>query len=210
VITKEHRRWAYGLLAMAVAYLVAVYAIPGFLASSAVEAASAQCVPHHKVSLDHGEHDGRPWRITASIDKIERHDRCSYWFLKVKFVPQGVSWGSWIEGWGIPAGGHLPATATIDARDYEEEDGRAVGGVVGSRVRSVVLELSGRRTMVVYPKDPGEEFHRRFVWLHGLRYFLDFYPAGKHIKTAKLLDANGKVIYTAHSQEGELVGSMVY
>ncbi|MGN6258222.1 MAG: hypothetical protein ACTHN3_10815 [Solirubrobacterales bacterium] len=160
------------------------------------------------MDLDHGEHGGQPWRITASIDKIERNGRCSYWFLKVNFKPQGVSPGSWTEGWGIPAGGHLPATATIDA--YEEEEGESVGGIVGSRVSRVVLTLSDGRKMLISPKDPSKELLKRFVWLHGLRYFLSFFPAGEHVRTAKLLDANGKVVYIAHSREGELIGNMVY
>lgn len=192
---------------MAVAYLTAFYVMPGFLASSDGEGASAPCISHREVRLDHGEHYGRPWRITASIEK---NGGCSYWLLKVNFFPQGIPRGSWTGGWGIPAGGHLPATATIGAGDYEEEDGRAVSGVVGSRVRTVVLKLSGGRAMAVHPKDPSKGLRRRFVWLRGLRYFLRFYPAGKHVKTAKLLDANGKVIFTAHSEDGELQGNMVY
>jgi hypothetical protein len=208
VSSKEKRRWAYWFLASVVAYLAAFYVIPSFLASSDGDAGSGRCIPDHAVRLDNGEHDGRPWRISGSIEKIERHERCSYWLLKVGFSPEGVSPGSWIEGWGIPAGGHLPATATIDAQ--EEEGGGTLGGVVGSRVRSVVLKLRSGRTMVVHPKDPRKGLRRRFVWLQNLRYFLVFYSAGDHVRTAKLLDANGKVIFTAHNQEGELMGNMVY
>lgn len=204
VIAKRNRRWAYGLLALAVAYFAAFYVIPGFLPSSEGEAASSRCA-QRKVGLDHGERHGRQWRITASIEK---NPDCSYWLLKMRFSPQGMGPGSWTGGWGIPAGGDLPASATIGANDEEEEDGRAVGGVVGSRVHSVVLKLSGGRTMVVHPTDPSKGLRRRFVWLRNLRYFLHFYPVGEHVKTAKLLDRSGKVIFTAHSHEGELEGFM--
>lgn len=210
VITKENRRRAHWLFALAAAYFAAFYVLPGFLASSGGEAASGQCVPHREVGLDHGEHHGRPWRIIASVEGIEHNGGCSFWFLKVRFSPQGIPRGSWTEGWGIPAGGHLPATATIGAGDYEEEDGRAVGGVVGSRVRSVVLKMSGGSTMVVHPKEPRKGLGSRFGWLRGLRYFLFFYPAGGHVKTIKLLDVNGDVIFTAHSEEGSLQGDMGY
>lgn len=178
----------------------------GILAGGSGKAASGQCIPHRKVDLDHGEHDGQPWRVNASIEKAERHGRCAYWFLKVQFVPQGVAPGSWTEGWGIPAGGHLPAATTIDAS--EEEEGGSVGGVVGPRVRSVVLGLSGGHTLTVHPKLPSKGLRRHFVWLRRLGYFLCFVPASEHVKTAKLLDANGRVITTVHSQEGELTGSM--
>lgn len=62
--------------------------------------------------------------------------------------------------------------------------------------------------MVVRPKLPRKQLLTRFVWLHNLRYFLRFHPAGEHVKTATLLDANGKVICTAHSEEGLIEGFM--
>jgi len=207
VSSKKNRRWAYGIFAVAAAYLASFYVIPGFLASSDGRDASGHCVGHQKVTLDQGEHRGRPWHITAGVEK---NPGCSFWLLKVAFFPQRQIRGSWTEGWGIAAGGHLPATATIDAHDYEEQGGRVIGGIVGSRARSVVLKLSGGRTVVLYPSDPSDDLRRRFVWLHKLRYFFYFYPSGEHVRTAKLLDANGKVIYTAHSREGELQGNMVY
>jgi hypothetical protein len=198
-------KWAYGLLSLAVAYLAAVYVVPSF-AQSDGKASSGQCA-YRKVSLEHGEHNGRPWRITASIEK---NGSCSSWLLKAIFSPQGVGPGSWTGGWGVPAGGHLPRSATIGARDDEEEDGRAVSGVVGSRVRSVVLKLNDGGMMVVHPKDPSEALRRHFVWLRNLRYFLRFYPAGEHVKAARLLDADGKIIFTARSEEGSLRGFMGY
>jgi hypothetical protein len=207
MVANRTRRWGYGLLLLASASLVAFYVIPAFVASSDGQVADGQCVRRHEVNLDHGEHAGRPWRVNASIEKIERHGHCSYWFLKVQFVPRGVAPGSWTEGWGIPAGGHLPATATIDAA--EEEEGQAIGGVVGSRIHSVILIFNGGRRMVVQPKAPSEQLRNRFVWLHDLRYFLSYFPAGEHVRTAKLLDATGKLVFTAHNQEGELIGNMV-
>jgi hypothetical protein len=206
MIVKSDRRWASGLFLMALAFFAAFYVIPTFVANSDGEAASGHCVPHHAVNLDHGEHAGQPWRINASIEKIERHSRCSFWFLKVQFLPEGVQPGSWTEGWGIPAGGHLPATATIDAS--EEEEGQAIGGVVGSRVHSVILSFSSGRKMLVHPKGPSEGLRKQFVWLKGFRYFLSYFAAGEQVKAARLLDATGKVIFTAHRQEGELIGNM--
>jgi hypothetical protein len=204
---QKKRRWVYAIFAVATVYFAAFYAVPGFLASSDGKAESGQCVARHEVSLDHGEHDARPWHIGASIEKIEKDGRCPYWFLKVTFFPEGVGPGSWTEGWGIPAGGHLPADATIDA--YDSEDGRSIGGVVGSRVRRVILKLDGGRTIVVRTKAPREGLRRRFVWLRELRYFLCFHPAGERVLNAKLLDEKGKMIYIAHAQEGELLGHMV-
>jgi hypothetical protein len=205
-VINKGNRWAHVLVAVALAYLITVYVVPGILAGRDSEAASGSCVPRHAVGLDRGEHDGHPWRIMAGVEK---NPGCSFWLLNVEFFPQGKVRGSWSSGWGIPAGGHLPAAATIAASDYPEGDGRAVGGVVGSRVRRVVFRLSGGGVIVVHPKDPRAELRSRFVWLHGLRYFLRFYPAGAHVKTAELLDAKGKTITKVHSEEGEIEGFMV-
>lgn len=205
VIPKEKRRWAYGFLALAVAYLAAFYAIPGFLGGDKGEAASGQCVPYHAVRLDQRENHGQPWRITASIEK---NGTCSFGLVTLKFSPQETSRGSWTIGWSIPAHGHLPPTATIDAGDYGEANGRAVGGGVGIHVQTVVLKLSGGGTIVVHPKKPSGRLLTSFVWLRNLRYFLCFYPAGEHVKTARLLDAKGKVITTVRSEEGEIEGFM--
>jgi hypothetical protein len=208
MISQANRRWAFGFIAVAAAYLLSFYVVPAFLSNSDGQSRSEECIPYQKVGLDHGEHQGIPWRISASIEKIERKGRCPYWFLKVKFSPKGLARGSWIEGWSVPVGGHLPLDATIDA--YEAEDGRSLGGVVGAQVRSVVLEMSGGRTIVVHPKDPREILLQRFVWLRNLRFFFSFQPAGEHVTGAKLLNGKGKVIHTIRSQEGELNGNMVY
>lgn len=207
MISQESRRWAYGIAALAAVYLVAFYVIPAFLANSDGDSGSG-CTPHHNVHLEHGEHEGRQWRIAASIGKSERNSRCTYWLLKVNFSPTGRSRGSWTEGWSVPAGGHLSPDATIDA--IEAEDGRSIGGVVGSSVRSLVLEMTNGRTITVHPKIPKQDLRARFVWLRGLRYFLTFHSTNEHVKAARLLDSKGNVIYTAHAQEGELVGNMVY
>jgi hypothetical protein len=205
MIAKEKRRWAYGLFGLAIGYLAVFYVIPGLLASSDGAAAVRHCVPRHKVGLANGQHEGRRWHIKAYVEK---NPDCSYLLLKVEFAPQGELRGSWTGGWGVPGGGHLSPSATIAASDNAGDERRNVGGIVGSRVRSVVLQLSEGGTMVVHPKLPSKELRRRFVWLNGLRYFLRFYPAGKHVKAAKLLDAKGKIITTVHSQEGELEGFM--
>jgi len=207
--TNSNGRLKYGLLLLTLFLFAAYLVIPAFVAKSDSKgpSASPQCVPHHAVTLDHGEHAGRPWRINASIEKIERHKSCSFWFLKVQFLPEGVEPGSWTEGWGIPAGGHLPPDATIDAS--EEEGGQSIGGVVGSRVHSVILSFSNGRKMLVRPTTPSKRLQKRFVWLRDLRYFLTYFAAGEHVKAARLLDATGKTIFVAHSREGELIGNMV-
>ncbi len=203
------RRLAVGVFLIGFSLLLAVFVVPTLVASgdSRGAPASSHCIPRHAVKLDRGVHAGNPWRVNASIEKIGRHHRCSFWFLKVQFLPEGKQPGSWTEGWGIPAGGHLPPDATIDAS--EEEEGESIGGVVGSRVHSVVFTFDNGRKIVVYPMAPSERLQMRFVWLRDLRYFLTHFAAGEHVVSAKLLDANGKRIFSVHSQEGELIGPMV-
>jgi len=188
------------------AYLVGFYVLPGVLSSSdGAGGSSGTCIPGHKVVVDHGDHSDHPWRISAGVEK---NPNCSYWILKIEFSPMAETRGSWTGGWGIPAGGHLSEAATIAAGDHLEGSERAVSGVVGSRVRKVIFRMSSGHEVVVDPKLPSESLRKRVVWLHGLRYFLSFYSAGEHVKSARLLDAKGKLIAVVRAEEGEIEGFM--
>jgi hypothetical protein len=188
------------------AFLAAVYVLPGaFASSNGAGASSETCVPRHKVVVDRGDHAGRPWLISAGVEK---NPSCSFLLLKMEFSPLAETRGSWTGGWGIPAHGHLSDAATIAAGDHLEGSERSVSGVVGSRVRRVVFKMSTGHEIVVNPKLPSEALRERFVWLHGLRYFLRFYPTGEHVRAARLLDAKGKLISIVRADEGEIEGFM--
>lgn len=200
---------------MAGVYLLAVYVIPGFVdrsdgqgqpRSDLPDRLAWRCSKHHrapiKVPIEHGEHHGQTWSIIGSIKS--GHACGAWWTLGMKFLPQDVVPGSWEGFWEIPAGGHLPASATISARDETTGEDRVVSAVVGWHVRTVVFRTRGGFRFVVHPKAPEGRLLKRFVWLRRLRYFLRFYPVGDPVKAAKLLDARGRTIRTVGFRLGEV------
>lgn len=209
----EKRGWALGFLALAAIYLMAVYVLPGVVDRSdgqgprenAVAQQSGLCTKHLEVPVERGEHTGESWSVIASI---EDDQDCSAWLLKMKFLPQDIPPGSWEGGWEVPAGGHLPDSATISARDEATGGDRVVSGAVGMRVRTVMFRTKSGRRFVVHPKAPKASLRKRFGWLRNLRYFLRFYPKGDPLGAAKLLDAHGKTIATFQCQAGEITGHM--
>jgi hypothetical protein len=124
----------------------------------------------------------------------------------MEFLPQDVTPGSWKGFWEIPAGGHLPASATISARDETTGEDRVVSGIVGWHVRTVVFSTRSGHLFVVHPKVPEGRLLKRFVWLRNLRYFLRFYPVDDPVKVAKLLDSRGGAIKTVEFRLGEVMG----
>jgi hypothetical protein len=209
-------RLAGGLLALAALYVMAVYVIPGFVGKSegqgrertdALARQSDQCtahpIKHRRVPVENGQHSGEPWSVIAGI---KNGHACGYWSLSMEFRPQDVTPGSWEGLWEIPAGGHLPASATMSARDETTGKDRDVSGIVGWHVRTVVFRTRGGRRFVVHPKAPEARLLKRYVWLRNLRYFLRFYPIGDPVKVAKLLDYRGATIETVHFRLGEYLG----
>lgn len=209
----KKRRWALGTFALAVVYLIAVYIIPGVVdqsdgrtqpAGDPVMAPGSKKCPkkHRRVTVEQGEHGDYGWSIIAAIKN--GHD-CAAWGLSVDFRPRDITPGSWEGFWEIPAGGHLPDSATISARDETTGEERVVSGVVGWDVRTVLLTTKSGDRFVVHPKAPERRLLKRFIWLRNLRYFLRFYPLGDPVKVAKLLDSQGRTIATDHFRLGEIM-----
>lgn len=208
--------WAWGSVSLAVVYLMAVYVIPGFVDRSSGDAhpgtgssarQTGQCTKHlrapFKIPIEHGVHKGQSWSVIASIES--GHACGAWWSLGMEFLPQGDTPGSWKGFWEIPAGGHLPASATISARDETTGEDRVVSGIVGWRVRTVVFRTRSGHRFVAHPKAPEERLLKQFVWLRNLRYFLRFYPVGDPVMVAKLLDFKGGTIKTVDFRLGEVM-----
>lgn len=201
------------MVMVAIVYFLAVYIGPGLVdrsegrgqASTESAPMSGQCIKHRRTSvqvpIDHGEHDSNSWSIIASIGS--GHACGAWWSLGMEFLPQDVMRGSWKGLWEIPAGGHLPASATISARDETTGEDRVVSGIVGWNVRTVVFRTQSGRRIIVHPKAPDGRFLKRFVWLRNLRYFLRFYPVHDPMKAARLLDSRGGTIRTVEFRLGE-------
>lgn len=207
-------RMAWALLGFAALFIIAVYLIPRFIdrsdgqqSQNARGKESGRCTKHRikhlRVPVAEGEHRGEAWSVISSI---ENGHACGKWALGMEILPQNVTPGSWKGMWEIPASGHLPASATISARDETTGESRVVSGIVGWHVRSVVFKTRSGRRFVAYPKAPEAKLLKRFVWLRNLRYFLRFYPLGDPVKVAKLRDSRGAIIETARFRLGEVMG----
>jgi len=208
----KNRKWALGALALATVYLILVYIIPGVVDESDgrpqpvadLSARGSKHCPmkHVHVTIEHGSHNGYAWSVIASIKKGHA---CGVWKLGVDFRPRDITPGSWEGFWEIPAGGHLPDSATISARDETTGEDRDVSGIVGWDVRTVVFITKSGHRFVVHPSAPGRRLLKRFIWLHNFRYFLRFYPVGDPVRVAKLLNIRGRTIATDHFRLGEIM-----
>lgn len=189
------------LFSLAGAYLLLVYGLPLFQESSR---AAGDCPQPQKQLLASGRSPhGADWAVTAGVHIT---GDCEDWLLSVGFNPTGSPPGSWSYGFGIPAGGHLPNSFTISARDEVEDAERVVGGIVGSRVRSIEFVMSKGSRIVTHPRLPTQKQRRRFTWLRNMRYFLRFYPTGRRVKAVRLLDKSRKTIFAEGFSEGVVNG----
>lgn len=199
------RRVPLILFSLAGVYLLAFYGLPLFHdSSSASRRGGSGCIRPQKKLLASGQSPhGAHWTVRAGI---RNNGDCRDWLLTVGFNPAGAPAGSWRHSWGIPAGGDLPDGITIVARDTTEGAERAVGGVVGARIRTVEFVMSKGPRLEIHPRLPARNLRERFTWLRNMRYFLRFYPTGRSVKTVRLLDRFGKVIFTSRAAEGAIEG----
>lgn len=194
------RSWRIALLFGALAFALVAYGLPRISSASHGDIGSGTCIRAQRHTIATGiSPTGKSWFVKAGI----RNDGgCSAWLFKVEFAPAGRTAGSWSGAWQIPAGGHLGKTFLIGAADEALDNERTFSGVVGARVREVELTTSTGSHIKVRPRLPAKSLLRRFVWLHGLRYFVRYYPVGSHVALARLRDRYGKTIYVAHGEEG--------
>lgn len=163
-----------------------------------------QCISDMRQRIDSGDGPSdRPWRVMSSI---RNNNGCESWVVGMEFYPAGSQAGSWRGAWGIPSGGHLSDSFTIAAHDEAQLVDRSVSGVTGARVRTLVFSTSSGRKIVQHPRLPSKALRSRHVWLHNLRYFLAFYPAGSHCTSVKLLDAHGGLLASIRGFEGSFEG----
>jgi hypothetical protein len=185
---------------MAVVLLVGLYVVTRQDDSADGAASSASCVPTQRPVIGHGAAPGdKEWRIVASV---KPNNGCDAWLLNVEFYPGGTIAGSWRGSWSIPAKGHLPPTFTISAQDEAQHSGRAISGITGSAVRTVILIRSSGAPLRVHPRFPSKKLRKRFVWLRHLRYLMRLYPSGSKVTALKLLDFRGKTLATVHPVDG--------
>jgi len=115
-------------------------------------------------------------------------------------LPAVGEWG-WVTG--IPPGGHLSDSFTLEAYDALQADGstRVFAGTVAGNVARVVVTLSSGQHMAFKPRSVPEQLRKRVVWLRNTRYFVQYYPPTGFVTSASLLSASGQLLYRASGDE---------
>jgi hypothetical protein len=115
-------------------------------------------------------------------------------------LPGAANWG-W--GTGIPAGGHLSSTYTIDASDNLEEDGawRVFSGSVAGDVAKAIATLTNGKRLTFKPRSAPASIRRKVVWLRNVRYFVQYYPPTAFVASVSLFSASGQLLYRASGGE---------
>jgi hypothetical protein len=204
------RRIHAAMIVVAVLLLVGVFSVsPWALQSGQGPHTCAQ-----RQAIAKGQSPGGiPWTLTGSIGRDGR--TCKAWLLRIEFRPDrkpySVPWegelspspmpGSFSWGWGIPAGGHLANSFTINGRDEYEGSERVFAGVAGARVKSIVLTMNNGQHMTIRPLLPAPELRRRFVWLRNLRYFVRYYPLESHVRLVTVRKDKG-IVVSVRGEEG--------
>lgn len=148
--------------------------------------------------------DGSPWAVMGWIR--QNGGSCKAWLFGVEFTLAGRTPDTFSSGWGIPPGGHLPRGFTFSGHDRNEGTERVFAGAAGVHVKSLLLTMSNRRQITIYPLLPTPTLRKRFVWLRNLRYFVQFYPTGLHIRLVTARNSKGRIVAKSGGEEGFFEG----
>lgn len=188
-----------------VVYALIVVAAGCFLLVTVLNASpstrQAQACQKRQVIAKGKSSGGNHWTVTGWIR--DNRGSCESWLFGLGFSPNRKR-GSFSWEWGIPAGGSLPDSFTISARDEYEGSERVFAGAAGARVVSIVLTLDNGKQMKVSPLLPAPELRKRFVWLRNVRYFVRYYPLESHVRVVTVRDAKG-IIARVNGVEGAFV-----
>jgi hypothetical protein len=163
--------------------------------------AGAGCIKRHNVRIASGTSPtGWPWTVNGSIGN--NGGDCREWLFGMDFELHGAT--NWGVGTGIPAGGHLGRRFEIDASDDLLEDGsnRVFSGIVNGEVAKVVLTLSNNKHLTIRPKSPPPQLRRKVVWLHNVRYFVEYYQPEGFVTGVATFSATGQLLYRDKSFDG--------
>ena len=163
--------------------------------------ATAGCIKRHSVRIATGTSpNGWGWSVDGSIGN--NGDNCHQWLFGMEFDLQGATfWGS---SSGIPAGGHLGRGHNEpSASDTLLEDGsyRVFSGFVSGEVAKVLVTLSNNKRLAIRPKSPPQRLRRKVVWLHNVRYFVQYYPPEGFVTGIATFSASGLLLYRDKSFE---------
>jgi len=166
-------------------------------------AATAASAKPGNVAFAHGTSpSGEHWTAEAGVRVNRHHDR---WQFDIGFkFSFGFKWG---EGQEIPIGSHekmagqasgYTGILTADAPES------AAFGYAGPEVTTIKMKMSDGSSLKVRPVFPPKQLRRKFVWMRGFRYFIQYYPGGAYVTEYWLYDSTGKQVGCETYAEGEL------
>ena len=91
---------------------------------------------------------------------------------------------------------------TFSGQDQNEGPERVFAGVAGVRIKSVTLTMSNGGHLKIYPVLPNPSLRKRFIWLRNMRYFVQYYPDGSHVRLVTARNFKGKLVARVGGLEG--------
>jgi hypothetical protein len=143
---------------------------------------------------------GEHWRAEAGVSVNHRHHR---WRFEIRFdFSLGFKWGS---GQEIPIGGHekMAGQANGYTGILTPATESAAFGYAGPEVTTIKATMSDGSSLTVHPVFPARELRRKFVWMRGFRYFMQYYPGAAYVTEYWLYDSTGKRVGCETFAEGE-------
>jgi hypothetical protein len=163
--------------------------------------AGASAAQHQKVVFAHGTNpEGERWKGSAGIRLIRgRH----VWLFTTDF--------EFSDGFGeetaqeIPVGGRRHVEGEADGYTglltAEGSEGAAFG-IAGPEIVTIKAKMSDGSHLELHPIFPPQELRKKYVWMRGFRYFVQFYPGRAHVVEYSLYDESGKRTCRSPAEEG--------
>jgi hypothetical protein len=158
-----------------------------------VSSAGAACIKRHEIRIASGTSpSGWNWTVDGMIRKA---GGCRLWLFGMGFDLEGAT--IWASGTIVPAGGHLDRRFDISSSDNLLEDGsyRVFSGFTNGEVAKILVTLSNNKRMMIRPKSPPEHLRRKVIWLHNVRYFVEYYRPEGFVTGVATFSASGQLLY---------------
>jgi hypothetical protein len=173
-----------------------------FLAGPPAGATACACGEFNGKVVAHGTSlYGVPWRIKAS--RLPR-DSATGPAVLVDFsiaAKDEYSEAGWGTVFALPVAPAflLSAKTGVEIDRYPEGD---FSGVTDGRVETLIVTMSEGEPLTIHPQLAPTGFRRNLPWLRGLRFFDEFYAAGRRPVAIAALDSEGVVIARRRGDRG--------
>lgn len=187
--------WAVATIVVLSLTLLAAVAVPSQAGASGPKS--------EKAVFAHGTSPaGERWRASAGV---RINHRAHKWQFDVEFkFSRGFGWGGGSE---IPIGGRENERGEADGYTGILSGGApesAAFGTAGPEVATIEMKMSDGGRLEIHPRFPPKALRRKFVWMRGFRYFIQFYPGSAYVSEYWLYDRGGRRVGCSKYAEGEL------